>query len=209
MDGAYPGTFLIDTGASNSIIQRSFAEEHGLAEGREGLEITLLGAGGEEDALLTRFDSFEIGGLEIDDPVFALSETASGIAAFEDISGIIGNDILHRFTLTLDYRRQRILLEPNGLFGDPFIKDRSGIRCERHEDGRVTVYSVIPGSPGDDAGLREGDEIISIEGRDIEDIERMEEIYELLRDANRERLMLEIKRQGVESSVTIILEDYI
>jgi hypothetical protein len=209
LDGTYRGTFLIDTGASNSIIQKSFADEHGLAEGREGLEITLLGAGGEEDALLARFDSFEIGDFEIDGPVFALSETESGIAAFEDISGIIGNDILHRFTLTLDYKNQRILLEPNGLFGDPFIKDRSGIRCERHEDGRVTIYSVIPGSPGDDAGLREGDEIISIEGRPVEDIERMEEIFELLRETERERLRLEIKRRGVKSSVSIILRDYI
>ncbi len=209
LDSLYLGTFLIDTGASNSILQKSFADEHGLREGRENLEITLLGAGGEERALLARFDSFKIGDFTIEDPVFALSDAESGIAVFENISGIIGNDILHRFSLTLDYRRQRIYLEPNGLFGDPFIKDRSGIRCERHKDGRVTVYSVIPGSPGDDAGLLKGDEIVSIDGRETADIERMEEILEILRDSGGKTLQLEIIRKGGKSSVSLLLRDYI
>lgn len=209
LDSICRGTFLIDTGASNSMLQKSFAEEHGLSDGREGKDIVILGAGGEEYAFLTRFDSFEIGGFSVEDPVFAISETDSGIAAFKGISGIIGNDILHRFDLILDYKRQRIRLEPNGLFGDPFIVDRSGIRCERHEDGRVTVYSVIPGSPGDEAGLLEGDEIVSIDGRSITDFERMEEIFEILRDRERKTLQIEIMRKGGKSSVSLLLRDYI
>ncbi len=209
LDSLFRGTFLIDTGASNSILQKSFADEHRLREGRESLEITILGAGGEEQAFLARFDSFEIGDFTIEDPVFVLSDAESGIAAFEDISGIIGNNILHRFSLTLDYKRQRIYLEPNGLFDDPFIRDRSGIRCERHEDGRVTLYSVIPGSPGDEAGLLEGDEIVSIDGREVADIERMEEIFEFLRDSERKTLQLEIIRKGRKTSVSLLLKNYI
>ncbi len=209
LDSICRGTFLIDTGASNSMLQKSFAEEHGLSDGREGKDIVILGAGGEEYAFLTRFDSFEIGGFSVEDPVFAISETDSGIAAFKGISGIIGNDILHRFDLILDYKRQRIRLEPNGLFGDPFIADRSGIRCERHEDGRVTVYSVIPGSPGDEAGLLEGDEIVSIDGKSITDFDRMEEIFEILRDREIKTLQLEIMRKGRKSSVSLLLRDYI
>ncbi len=209
LDSICRGTFLIDTGASNSMLQKSFAEEHGLSDGREGKDIVILGAGGEEYAFLTRFDSFEIGGFSVEDPVFAISETDSGIAAFKGISGIIGNDILHRFDLILDYKRQRIRLEPNGLFGDPFIMDRSGIRCERHEDGRVSVYSVIPGSPGDEAGLLEGDEIVSIDGKSITDFDRMEEIFEILRDREIKTLQLEIMRKGRKSSVSLLLRDYI
>ncbi len=209
LDSIYLGTFLIDTGASNSMLQKSFADKHRLSDDREGMEITILGAGGEEDALLARFDSFEIGDFTVENPVFALSETESGIAAFKDISGIVGNDILHRFRLTLDYKHQRIYLEPNGLFDEPFIKDRSGIKCERNEDGRVTIYSVIPGSPGNEAGLMEGDEIVSIEGRDVADIERLDEIFEILRDSDRKALQLEIIRDGKRSRVSLFLRNYI
>jgi carboxyl-terminal processing protease len=73
----------------------------------------------------------------------------------------------------------------------------------------VTVYSVIPGSPGDEAGLLEGDEIVSIDGREVADIERMEEIFEILRDSDRKTLQLEIIRKGRKSSVSLLLKGYI
>jgi len=47
-----------------------------------------------------------------------------------DNDGPIGNEILRRFKVTIDYSRQRMMLEPNAHFSDPFENDMSGIAFE-------------------------------------------------------------------------------
>jgi predicted aspartyl protease len=42
VDGLYTGTFLIDTGAGNSMLQKGFAETHGLFDNRRKIEISFM-----------------------------------------------------------------------------------------------------------------------------------------------------------------------
>jgi hypothetical protein len=179
-------------------VQRSFAEENRLTEGRTVLEIALLGAGGEESAALARFDSIEIGGMAIPRPVLALSASEEGIGAFAGIGGIIGNDILEQFTVTLDYRNQRIFLEKNARFGEPTLRDRSGMSLAV-EDGRIVVHP----------GIRPGDEIVSIDGVSAGSYERVDEIAMLFEAAEGTERRLVIKRGGETVSVTVVLDSYL
>jgi predicted aspartyl protease len=208
VDGLFSGTFLIDTGAANSLLQKSFSEEHGLFDDRRLTEISLMGAGGEESAYLARFDSLEIAGITIEEPVFALSMDERGIGAFRGISGIIGNDILKRFTVTLDYRNQRIGLERNGLFDKPALKDRSGITLERDASNRVLIYRVIPGSPAEEAGIVPGDILLSVDSRDVSSFESMEEIINYFRDREETEIEIGIEREGKRLLVSLKLRDY-
>lgn len=209
LDGQHSGIFLIDTGAGNSLLQKEFSEESGLMENRRMVEISIMGAGGEESAYLSRFDSFEIGGFTIENPLFALSTTRQGIGAFTGISGIIGNDILQRFTVTLDYRNQRIGLEKNSLFDDPASKDRSGIMLVRDATNRILIHRIVPGSPADEAGLLPGDILLSIDRRDAADFGNMEDILDLFRLSEETEMEIMIERKGERLRISLTLRDYL
>jgi S1-C subfamily serine protease len=163
----------------------------------------------EESAYLARFDSFEVGGFTIEHPLFALSTSERGIGAFSGINGIIGNDILQRFTVTLDYRHQRIGLERNSLFDSPAGRDRSGIVLERDASDRVMIHRIVPGSPADEAGLAPGDILLSVDRRDIADFESMEDILDCFRVRDEIEVEIEIERAGKRLLVSLIPRDYL
>ena len=209
VDGLYGGTFLIDTGAGNSMLQKGFSEKNGLFANRSKVEISIMGAGGEESAYLARFDSFEIGGITIEKPLFALSTAERGIGAFPGISGIIGNDILQRFTVTLDYRHQRIGLEKNRFFDSPVAKDRSGIVLERDASNRVLIHRIVPGSSADEAGLLPGDILLYVDHRDVADFDSMEDILDRFRVREEIEIEIEIDRGGERLHISLTLRDYL
>jgi predicted aspartyl protease len=209
LDGRFGGTFLIDTGASNSLLQKRFTDEHGITGEHRNAEISIIGAGGEDSASLAVFDSFKIGEFVIEDPVFAVSSSERGIGAFTGISGIVGNDILSRFSVTLDYGNQKIYLARNSLFAKPFPKDRSGIMFERGKDGRIRIRSVVPGSPAEESGLAEGDIVLAIDGREASDFENLEELRELFRSGEGTVRTIDIDRAGRKMRVSVRLRDYI
>lgn len=209
VNGSHEGTFLLDTGANASMIRRDFVEEHGLADLGELPRIKIIGAGGEEEVALVRFERLEVGGSVIDEPVFAVTSGERGVASFEGISGIIGNDVLERFAVTLDYRSQTVRLERNGRFDEPFFEDRCGLQLTRSADGRAAIVLVVAGSPAEDAGLAPGDVIEAIDGLASAGFASLEEILKLFQGEEGTRRMLTINRSGEKSLVTVTLRRYI
>jgi len=209
VDGSYSGTFLLDTGANSSMLQKGFVDRHSLLDGRQSVSVAILGAGGAEQASLTRFDSFQLGDFSLENPVFVLHSSSTGIGAFEKLDGIIGNNILERFTVTLDYRNQRCYFEKSGRFDDPFHPDRSGIALTRTDEGGTRVYAVVPGSPAFKAGLEAGDEIVSVNGRAVESFLNIQEIMQVFQGAEGTEIDLEIIRTDKNKKFTIKLEKYI
>ncbi|MDD3643655.1 MAG: aspartyl protease family protein, partial [Candidatus Krumholzibacteria bacterium] len=145
------GIFLIDTGANASILQKRFADEHRLLEGRPSIELAVAGAGGDDLAVAARLDSLRFGGIMLRGPVFTIPQGGRGIGAFEGIAGIIGNDILERFDVWLDYAGQRIVVEGGGSPERPFWPDRSGMLLAAGPGGAVGVAFVVPGAPAAEA----------------------------------------------------------
>ncbi|MCB0562770.1 MAG: aspartyl protease family protein [Phaeodactylibacter sp.] len=79
-------------------------------------------------------------------------------------NGIIGNDVLSRFTIIIDYIREQAYFEPNRTYNDEFEYDRSGLFLAATGAGlkNYIVYGVIPGSPAASAGIIPGDEIVKV-----------------------------------------------
>ena len=81
-------------------------------------------------------------------------------------NAIIGNTLLERFHIVIDYINQVLYLKPNKNFKKAFKYDRSGLSIIASGKNLNTyiVSSVIKGSPADNAGILPGDEIRIYEG---------------------------------------------
>ncbi len=208
LDGQHEGTFLIDTGANSSVLQKPFVDANGLLDDRKTVDIVVAGAGGEDRAAVARFKSIKIGESELSGPVFTVPLGGKGIGAFEGIAGVIGNDILERFTAWLDYGNQLAVLLPNDSSGDPFWPDRSGMQISADDKGALIVRLVIPDSPADRADIRPGDILETVGGAVATD-ENIDRILSLFHGESGEKVEVEFRRDNEKKSATIELEPYI
>lgn len=108
----HPVYFLVDTGASLSMILRNKAEELGLPafSGRNG---TLSGVGGRSDIQTTRIPTFTLGQHTVTDMPLTLSgERGIGRA---DVVGLLGEDVFRKFDVEFDLAHGVInLYQPRG-----------------------------------------------------------------------------------------------
>lgn len=77
----------------------------------------------------------------------------------------VGIGLLKQFQVDLDLGRDRIYLTPRN-DAPPFDRDRSGTRLDLTGD-RLKVAFVSPQGPAAAAGLKEGDEIVAVDGRRV------------------------------------------
>jgi len=71
-----------------------------------------------------------------------------------------------------------------------------GASVNEAEEGGVMIVRPFPGSPAEAAGLRSGDVIIAVDGRDITDL-TLDEAVRLIRGPAGSRVTLTVRRQGL------------
>jgi hypothetical protein len=119
---AITGIFLIDSGATTAIwLTTAFTEAHPeLLSAQETIDVpNVIVVGGELSSHLGRVPAFRLGGFVVSNPLTQFSQNTSGIWATPDLAGIIGAQMLRRFTVIFDYTHGEMILEPNEHFGDP------------------------------------------------------------------------------------------
>jgi predicted aspartyl protease len=112
-DRRLPVRLMVDTGASQSIMLRHpFATQHGLLALATRDTTTPSLASGTRRMVELPSDQLTIGGWTFERPqVLAFTEPV-GAAGSTATDGLIGNTLLSRFTLYVDYARKRLLFEP-------------------------------------------------------------------------------------------------
>ena len=113
------------------------------------------------------------------------------VTAYPFSGGLIGNEILRRFNVTLNYGQREIFLKPNTHFADPFDYSYTGMGIYSI-NGSVMVEDVIQGSPADKAGLVVGDEIFGVEKNLSHNIQAYKNLIEI----PNQRIKLFIRRDG-------------
>jgi predicted metalloprotease with PDZ domain len=99
------------------------------------------------------------------------------VTSYPVLGGLIGNDILRRFNLILNYPEQSIYIRPNTHFADNFDYSYTGLGIYL-VDGEIKVVDIMPGSPGDKAGFKEGDVIFSVETNISNNIQTYKNIFQ-------------------------------
>src|SRR6187455_790308 len=155
--------FLFDIGAGLCMmLNKDFIEDSNFLNKKRVLYAKEAeGVGGKVDMHLTVIKELRMGPYRFRNiPVFVFDDTYN-LTNYPYLSGIIGNDILRRFNLILNYAKREFYFTPNSKYFESFDYAYSGIELY-YIDGNVVLGDVAVGSPAAMAGLKEGDVVIGI-----------------------------------------------
>lgn len=167
LDG-HAGVFGIDTGNSGlTLLFPQWAARNGLAARYEhGAPMPTGGVGGQFTAHIAHARSLALGTQRLDNVVAMLTRADAGATGNPSEAGNIGQDVLARFNVHLDYRRGEMVLLPRA---KPVARQyaMAGFRAGKsaQQPDRYKVGWVLPGSPAAEAGLKKDDLILAVNGK--------------------------------------------
>lgn len=204
--------YLIDTGASLAMMIYTTTDsvlhlpEH-VIRSRIG-----MGLGGYIEGFIGRIPYLEFGEFEMRDVVTNFQEVTPTMDSsyFNNRNGLIGNQILSRFTVILDYIQGRVYMAPNRNYKKKFKYDRSGLSLAASgaslED--FMVINVVPDSPADEAGIQRGDIIKKINGLPS-DFMTLHSVLNRLKKRPGKRIRMTVLRGEEKIKVSFRLRDLI
>ncbi len=110
-----------------------------------------------------RVSRVKIGDYVLDDVVVSFVAAEQQDHTYHEV--MVGLGLLSRFNLVFDYTRQRMFIEPNRRFAQPFEYNMSGMSLRPSRGDFLEVSKLLPNSPASEAGLHVGDKITTINGR--------------------------------------------
>lgn len=203
------GWFMMDTGGDNSItVSSPFVKKHSL-RGRHSPAIRMLtgvGIGGFTEGDLVRLTQLTIGSFQIARPTAELSVESEGADADEQSAGSIGGEVWRRFTVTLDYPHSKAYLVPNSDFNLPFAESRSGVGITLQK-GVQTVVALAAKGPAEEAGIKVGDIVLSVDDKPAAQIKAFE-LSAIFRREPGTKIRLRVQTPGQpERTAVITLRD--
>jgi hypothetical protein len=164
------GQFVLDIGSGAALALHSpFVASNRLLspELKTIKTIGAGGAGGKTTGRIGRVTELKIGRFKIAGPITLFSEDKAGAFASSALAGNIGQQIACKFKVFLDYNRERIILEPDASFGEPFNRAFGGFALTAEDKDYTTfrITEVLENSPASEVGLLENDLIIKVDDR--------------------------------------------
>lgn len=184
---------LFDIGAGLCMIfGKEFIEDSSLFDRKKKVwRKQAEGIGGKVDMDLTVLKETKIGPYKFRNIPVYIFDDVNNITNYPYMGGILGNDLMRRFNMIINYGGGEIHLLPNRHFNDPFDYSYTGIELYKVDD-IIIVGDVAIGSPAEAAGIKEGDEIVSVNKNFTQNLNQ----YKLAMQVANEKLKLIIKRDG-------------
>lgn len=155
--------FYFDTGAGLCFLMtdRYAADSAILLSKRKPLVTQAEGMAGRLQMRLTVIRELKLGPYRFFKVPTYLYKDDYNVMSYPFAGGLIGNELLRRFNMIINYGQREIHLLPNRHFSEPFDYAYTGLGIY-YIDGKVMVEDVIPGSPAEKAGFRVGDQVYSM-----------------------------------------------
>ena len=185
--------FLYDMGAGlNMMLSTDFLKDSALLNKKRRLYTKEAeGLGGKIDMAMTVIKEVKLGPYKFRNvPVYVFNDTFN-ITSYPFLGGLIGNDILRRFNVVLNYDRRDIYLVPNSHYNEPFDYSYTGIELY-YLDGKIIIGDVAKDSPAEKAGLVEGDIVVAVNKNFSQNLQQ----YKAAIQTTGDRLQLIIQRNG-------------
>jgi membrane-associated protease RseP (regulator of RpoE activity) len=204
-----PVKLLVDTGASDALWLSEKSDER-IQLPQNHIE-TFLGRGLNGDVYGTkgRIDGIWVGPLVLSKPIVAFpnSDLIDQIMSNNDRNGTLGAEILRRFIVTIDYKNQKLTLRPNSKLKEDFNYNMSGMEISNPMPGFpiYTITNIRENSPAYFAGLKENDQILSINNESHKSLE-LNDINLLLQSKEDKKIRIKVLRNGQEFKTEFILQ---
>lgn len=158
--------YYFDTGAGMCLLlSHQFVKDSAILSSRKRqrkvIQTEAQGLGGKMTMDITTIQEFKLGNYSFRNVPVYLFDDVTNVTAYPFLGGMVGNDLLRRFNLILNYGKKEIYLLPNSHYKDPFDYSYTGLIIYLI-DGRIEVTDIIKGSPAEKAGLEKGDVILAI-----------------------------------------------
>ena len=112
--------------------------------------------------------------------------------------GLLGNDLLRRFNMIINYPNREIHLLPNSHFNEDFDYAYTGLGIY-FVNGKIIVEDVIEGSPADKANFKLNDEILAVN----RNFSLNMQVYKNMLQKPFESVKVLVRRDGVLKELTI------
>jgi len=192
--------FYFDTGAGlNFLISEAFAKDSAiLLRKRKPIVTQAEGMGGKLQMRLTVMKLVQIGRYRFRNVPTYLFQDNFNVTSYPFVGGLLGNDLLRRFNLVMNYPQREIHLKPNSHYLDQFDYAYTGMSIY-YNNGQIVIEEVEPGTPSDKAGLKPGDILVGVGKSFSNNIMQ----YKTLLQSPNEKIKLIIRRDGGLMQLTI------
>lgn len=186
--------FLYDMGAGLCLLlSREFVDDSALIHKKRKRWVKEgEGLGGKIDMELTVIKEVRVGPYKFRNvPIFVFDDVYN-VTSYPYMGGLLGNDILRRFNVILNYAKGDIYITPNTHFSDVFDYSYSGVELYLI-GGRIILGDIAKGSPAEACGLKEGDEVIAVNKNFSQNLNQ----YKIALQVPNEKIKIIVRRDGV------------
>lgn len=186
--------FLYDMGAGlNLLLSKEFAEDSAVLYKKRKRWIKQgEGLGGKIDMELTVMKEIKVGPYKFRNVPVYIFDDEFNVSSYPYMCGILGNDLLRRFNVYLNYEKSEFYLLPNTHFNEVFDYSYSGVELYL-VGGRIIVGDIAIGSAAEAVGLKEGDEVIAINKNFSQNLNQ----YKIALQVPNEKVKIIIRRNAV------------
>ena len=156
------------------------------------------GMGGKANMQITTLKEFKLGPYRFHNMPVHLFDDEFNITSYPNLAGLIGNDLLRRFNIILNYEKRVFYLTPNTHFRDPFDYSYTGLGLY-WIDGEIHVGDVMKESPADKAGFKVDDIVIGMNGNMSQNLQ----LYKSMLQNTGDKVKVLIKRPDGLIELTI------
>ena len=184
--------FYFDTGAGLCVLLSSdFAADSTVLEpGQKTYSTQAEGLGGKANMRLTTVREVKVGPYRFRRVPAYIFDDDYNVTSYPNLAGLLGNDLLRRFNVTLNYERKEIYLVPNSHFRDQFDYSYTGLGIY-FVDGEVRVGDVMKDSPAERSGIKVDDIVLAINSNFSKNIQ----VYKNMLQNPGEKVRILVKRK--------------
>jgi hypothetical protein len=192
--------FYFDTGAGLCLLlSNDFVQDSTLFSSRRKKVITQVeGLGGKKQMMLTTVRDFRLGPYKFKRVPAYVFDDEFNVTSYPYLGGLIGNDLLRRFNVILNYDKRDVYIVPNSHFHDLFDYSYTGLNFYV-VNNEILVTDVMQNSPAEEGGFKPDDVVMAVDNNFSKNIQ----VYKSLLQNTGEKIKILVLRQGQPLLLTL------
>lgn len=203
---------LVDTGAGLPLLLHNNTHPSLVLPEQHILGKLGIGLGGYIEGYIGRTNKLYLEDLTFDNVLTSFQDISKSvhIGTIRPRNGLIGNQILMRFHVILDYIQGAMYLKPRVRYNRRFNMDKSGLIliAVGPNLNNFLVQGTIANSPSELAGLKRGDRLVRINGLPARGYS-LDQVHRLLQKRVGKKIKLVVYRNGQSVKVRFELKDLV